>query len=1486
MRRSWLRKWFSPAANRPVVHRLECVRLEDRVTPASAGPVFAPGTPLDYVDQMIAAFEGSTPAGTSAFNLAGRWGRTASQSGPLQQGDPTTLTWGILPDGVSIPGGGTEPTENSRLIATLDARFGSGPGGADLTQRPWFNLFTDIFDRLESLTGNTYIYSPQDDAASFPNSPGVLNVRADMRIGGKSIDGGSGTLAYNYYPEGGDMVIDMDDMSPGGFYTNATSNYLGLRNVLSHEHGHGLGIAHQMPVAQLALMEPLVSLAFDGPQLDDLLALHRHYGDALEKNGGNDDIAHAVSLGSVGNNITVSVGSDGDLTTQRILPTRTDFVSIDGSSDTDVFSFTIAPGSLLNLTLRPLGFTYLSGAQGGPPPTNFDALLQNDLKLELLDSIGTVLQTVDVNGLGGSESIIDFPVSSGGTFFARITGAQDAVQLYELSITNEIVTVVPTITRNLSQPALTRTSPIRFDVNFSLPVVGFDPFDIQFGPGTITTGLSSVVTPNGFTGDSYFVDVYGATGQGTVGISLPAGAAISPTLGALTSVATTPVSELVTFDNLSPTPVFSPVSLGLTRQTSTTVTVDFGEPVSALNPASLITANASIQGFTPISASVYEFNILPSGQGAFSVRIPVGVVADLAGNPNLTAIVSGTFDSIAPVATVTRISAGITNVGPAVFEVVFSEPIQFPFNFSFAGSTVGGTLNAMILPEPGIQNGYLVSVSGMTGQGLVLLTVPAGGATDLAGNTTAADAVANAAVLFDTLPPDVAVTIPNNGPTSDATVDVSIVFSERVNGFTSSGVIVSGAGTKSTFTSFGDGLRYSVSVTRTGDGAFTITIPDGAAADLAGNVSNPGTATGIFDTVAPTATVTRISPPRLSVGPAEFRATFNEAITSPFTVSFAGSTIGGTLFATITADPSPTSAPNSYIISVSGMDGEGSLLVTVPAGGAQDLAGNVTTTDAQSDLAVFFDNLSPSVTISSSATIPSNAASIPITVTFSERVFNFTAAGIQTTGAVVVGNFQDVGDRQNFTFDLTSGGDGAFTVTVPAGSATDSDNPNTEGTLSGAFDTAAPTVTVTPTLTTFTDVDVVFNVAFSEPLSASTAFTTADVVLGGTANFKSFTVTPGLTPQSFLITISGSTRSGTITAQVLAGAVADAAGNPSTVSNVATTDFVTTRIPPTTLVGTREYAAGTGPGVVPQAQLINPDGSVRFTTAAFDGLSAEGVRTATGDFTNDGIADLIIGSGPGVPSLIQMIDGATGRELLRVNPFEPSFLGGVFVAVGEISGSGTPEIVVTPDEGGGPRVQIYRGVDLLKIGDFFGITDVNFRGGARAAVGDLNGDGRADVIVSAGFGGGPRIAGFDGAALAIGRLSRLFPDFFVFESTLRNGAYVAAGDVDGDGFADLIAGGGPGGAPRVRVLNGEDLVLRKAAPATIANFFAGDVANRDGIRVAAKNLDDDAFADVVVGAGAGTQITAYYGLNLRTGDDLSAYSYEAFPGLDNGVFVG
>ncbi|MBX9579583.1 MAG: hypothetical protein K2X87_04675, partial [Gemmataceae bacterium] len=169
--------------------------------------------------------------------------------------------------------------------------------------------------------------------------------------------------------------------------------------------------------------------------------------------------------------------------------------------------------------------------------------------------------------------------------------------------------------------------------------------------------------------------------------------------------------------------------------------------------------------------------------------------------------------------------------------------------------------------------------------------------------------------------------------------------------------------------------------------------------------------------------------------------------------------------------------------------------------------------------------------------------------------------------------------------------------------------------------------------------------------------------------------------------------------------------------------------------------------------------------------------------------------------------------------------------------------------------------------------------------------GFADLAVAAGFGGGPRVALWDGKALANVEFRTLTNDFFVFDTNLRNGVYVGIGDVDGDGFGDVVAGAGPGGGPRVLTVSGRTLLTggpTAALAAPVTNFFAGNVTNRGGIRVAVENLDGDLKADLVVGDGdgAGSHVTAYLGKSFVNGIAPEFFGLDAYPGFFGGVFVG
>lgn len=323
--------------------------------------------------------------------------------------------------------------------------------------------------------------------------------------------------------------------------------------------------------------------------------------------------------------------------------------------------------------------------------------------------------------------------------------------------------------------------------------------------------------------------------------------------------------------------------------------------------------------------------------------------------------------------------------------------------------------------------------------------------------------------------------------------------------------------------------------------------------------------------------------------------------------------------------------------------------------------------------------------------------------------------------------------------------------------------------------------------------------------------------------------------------------------------------------------------------GTPRLAIGQGDAVRVIAAATGAE--LRRIEPRLDDIAfGSGLRVATGDFTGDGVPDTAVGTGLGSTNLVAIYDGATGSLVRKFSPFEASFGGGVYLAAGDVDGDGRADLAVSPDEGGGPRVTVYRSADPDSVlSDFFGIDDPAFRGGARVALGDATGDGIADLVVAAGFQGGPRIAGYEGGSVAAGAPARMFADFFAFEETLRNGAFVAIGDFDADGKGDIVAGAGPNGGPRVIVFSGAALIDSNETR-FLSNFFAADPNDRGGVRVAVADLDGDARADLAVGtvqAFVPSRAIFYRGADLVQDPSPSAFRETTFPDLDfAGVFVG
>lgn len=358
---------------------------------------FAEGTDAGYMAEWTHRL--LDREGALDFNLGGRWQNTANGS-TGSQGTGVTLTYSFVPDGVLIQG------QASRLYTRMNQLFGN--------QQVWQDLFAQVFAGWSDVTGNIYMQVADDGAAFGNSSPGVIGARGDVRIAMVPIDGQSGVLAYNYFPDRGDMVLDSDEN-----WASGTNNYRFFRNIVAHEHGHGLGIEHVCPINTTKLMEPTYTSAFDGPQHDDILAGQRGYGDPYEP---NDTQSSAHSLGLI----------DGT----RVL----ELASLDDDADTDWWEFSIVNGRSLTVTLAPDGYDYLEGEQNNDGSceagTPYSTHSNQNLNLTLTDSNGSPLVVSNSQPPGGTEEIFRYDVPQGQTNLkVLVNGAtNNTIQLYRLTI--------------------------------------------------------------------------------------------------------------------------------------------------------------------------------------------------------------------------------------------------------------------------------------------------------------------------------------------------------------------------------------------------------------------------------------------------------------------------------------------------------------------------------------------------------------------------------------------------------------------------------------------------------------------------------------------------------------------------------------------------------------------------------------------------------------------------------------------------------------------------------------------------------------------------------------------------------------------------------------------------------------------------------------------------------------------------------------------
>ncbi|MCY2940897.1 MAG: hypothetical protein NTV50_04430 [Planctomycetota bacterium] len=293
-------------------------------------------------------------------------------------------------------------------------------------------------------------------------------------------------------------------------------------------------------------------------------------------------------------------------------------------------------------------------------------------------------------------------------------------------------------------------------------------------------------------------------------------------------------------------------------------------------------------------------------------------------------------------------------------------------------------------------------------------------------------------------------------------------------------------------------------------------------------------------------------------------------------------------------------------------------------------------------------------------------------------------------------------------------------------------------------------------------------------------------------------------------------------------------------------------------------------------KLYSADNSISTTITPFKGFFGEIRVSSNSDFDSDGVNDIVAAAGPGGGPRISIFSGANGNILLDFFAYNPSFSGGVFVASGDVTGDGVPDLVTGAGATGGPHVIVWDGASLThnsptSKASFFAYAPT-FLGGVSVATGDLAGDGVREIITGAGIGGAPQVNVYSSGSFS------LIHSFFAYDIHFSGGIFVAAGDLTGDHHAEIITGTGQGGDAKVNLFDGQNFQK-------LGSFSPYQQGYNGAVRVGATDYYGTGKQNIITGAGN----------NIGQNPNVKIFDFDTtlldsiftgnLAGSQNGVFV-